>query len=242
VVDAVVHLAGEQVAQRWSPAVKDRITKSRVDSTKLLVEAIGKAAHKPSTLVCASAIGYYGARGPDEELDEDAEPGSGFLADVVKRWEEAARAVEEHGVRAVELRIGVVLGEGGGALEKMILPFKLFAGGRIGTGKQVISWVHREDVVGMILLALGDDRVKGPMNAVSPHAATGEELANALGAVLNRPAWLPTPAFALQIALGEAAEVLTTGQRVFPKKAVELGYEFYHARLLPALESILGDK
>jgi uncharacterized protein len=247
VVDAVINLAGEPVAKRWSQAVKDRIVKSRVDSTRVLVEAIGKAGgdgtsrpgHKPSVLVCASAIGIYGPRRPDEVLDESAEPGQGFLASVVERWEEAARAVEAFGVREVSVRIGVVLGEGGGALEKMVLPF---AGGQVGDGKQVVSWVHREDVVGLILLALDDERVKGPINAVSPYPATSAELARALDAVLNRRSWVRTPAFALNLAMGEAAEILTTGQRVSPHKAIELGYEFRHARLLPALESILGDR
>jgi uncharacterized protein (TIGR01777 family) len=242
VVDAVVNLAGEPVAQRWSAAVKDRIAKSRVDATRVLVEAIGKLQSKPGVFVCASAIGYYGARRPDDVLDEDAAPGKGFLADLVQRWEEAARAVEAHGVRAALLRIGVVFGEGGGALDKMILPFKLFAGGPVGDGDQVISWVHRDDVVGMTLLALDDDRVKGPINVVSPNPATSVELARALGDVLNRPSWLRAPAGAIKAAMGEAAEILLTGQRVRPKRAIELGYEFQHARLLPALESILGDK
>jgi uncharacterized protein len=241
VVDAVVHLAGEPVAQRWSQAAKDRILKSRVDSTRLLVEAIGKAPKKPSVLVSASAIGYYGPRRPDEQLDETSERGTGFLADVVERWEAAARAVEAHGVRTVELRIGVVLGEGGGALEKMILPFKLFGGGPVGDGKQVVSWVHRDDVVGMILLALEDERAKGPINAVSPNPVSSAELAHAIGAVMSRPSWIKVPAFALGLVMGEAAEILTTGQRVFPAKAVELGYEFHHTRIVPALESILGD-
>ncbi len=241
VVDAIVHLAGENVATRWSGAVKDRIVKSRVDSTRVLAEAIGKAKSKPSVFVCASAIGYYGPRRPDEELDEAAEPGQGFLAGVVEKWEEAARAVEALGIRTVELRIGVVLGEGGGALDKMLVPFKLFGGGPVGSGKQVVSWVHREDVVGLVLLALDDDRAKGPINAVSPFPATSAELAHAIGMVVNRPSWIKTPAFALKLAMGEAADVLTTGQRVYPRKAVELGYEFHHARLVPALESILGD-
>lgn len=240
VIDAVVHLAGENVAKRWTDAVKQAITKSRVDSTRLLVEAIGKAKRKPSVLVCASATGFYGPQPPDLALDEGAEPGQGFLADVVKQWEEAARAVEAHGVRSVQMRFGVVLGEGGGALDKMIVPFKLFGGGPIGAGTQIVPWVHRDDVIGMILLALDDERAKGPINVVSPYPASSNELAKALGAVLNRPAWFRTPEFAINAAMGEAASILTTGQRVVPRKAAELGYEFRHARLLPALESILG--
>jgi hypothetical protein len=242
VVDAVVHLAGESVGQRWSAAVKDRIVKSRVDSTKLLVEAIGKASHKPSVFVSASAVGYYGPRKPDEVCDEDTEPGTGFLADVCKRWEEAAKGGEEHGMRCVQVRIGVVLGEGGGPLEKMVIPFKLFGGGPVGDGKQVMPWVHREDVVGILLMAIDDERVKGPINAVSPNPVDSNELARALGVVLNRPSWMRTPAGVISMVMGEAAEMLTTGQRVFPKRAVELGYEFQQARLIPALESILGEK
>ncbi len=242
VADAVVNLAGEPVAQRWSPAVKDRIVKSRVDTTRTLVGAIGKLGKKPGVFVCASATGYYGPRRPDELLTEDAEPGNDFLAGLVQRWEEAARGVDQHGVRSVQIRIGVVLGEGGGALSKMILPFKLFAGGPVGSGDQVVSWVHRDDVVGMILLALDDDRVKGPINVVSPNPATSAELARALGAVLNRPSWLRAPAALVSAAMGEAAEILLTGQRVQPKKAIDLGYAFRHARLVPALESILGEK
>jgi uncharacterized protein (TIGR01777 family) len=242
VVDAVIHLAGEPVAQRWTAAAKDRIRKSRIDSTRLLVDAIGKAAHKPKVLVCASAIGFYGARPGSETLDETSERGQGFLADVVSEWEEAARGAEQHGLRVASVRIGVVLGEGGGALEKMLLPFKLFAGGPVGDGKQVVSWVHRDDLVGMVLLALDDARVKGPLNAVSPNAATGEEMAHAIGQVLGRSSWLRAPAFAVKAAMGEAAEIVTTGQRVYPARAVELGYEFHHAKLVPALDSILGGR
>jgi uncharacterized protein len=242
VVSAVVNLAGEPVAQRWSDAARDRITKSRIDATRVLVEAMGKAKPHPSVLVCASAIGFYGPRPPEEQLDETSDAGHGFLADLAQRWEEAARAAEPLGIRSVQIRLGVVLGEGGGALDKMILPFKLFAGGPVGDGTQVVSWVSREDVVGMILLALDDARLTGPINAVSPNPVTSKEMADALGVVLGRPSWLKTPAFAVNAAMGEAASILTTGQRVFPRKAVDLGYEFQQARLLPALESILGDR
>jgi uncharacterized protein len=240
VVDAVVNLAGATVARRWSDDVKRSIERSRVESTRLLVEAIGRAKHKPTVLVSASATGYYGPQPPDKELDETAAPGQGFLADVCKRWEEAAMEAEKHGVRVVLLRIGVVLGEGGGALEKMLLPFKLFAGGPIGDGTQVVPWVHRDDVVGLILLALDNAEVKGAVNAVSPNPATSRELAKAIGLVTNRPSWISTPAFALNLAMGEAASIITTGHRVYPRRAVELGYEFQRARLVPALESILA--
>jgi uncharacterized protein (TIGR01777 family) len=240
IVDAVVHLAGENVAKRWTDAVKKRIEASRIDSTRLLVEAIGKAKHKPEVFVSASATGYYGPEAPEKALDESAPPGNDYLASVCKRWEEAAHEVEKFGVRAVQLRIGVVLGEGGGALEKMLLPFKLFAGGPVGDGKQIISWVHRDDVVGMLLMAIDNPEIKGPINAVSPNPVTSKELATAIGNVINRPSWIPAPAFALQLAMGEAATILLTGQRVVPQRAIELGYEFRRARLVPALESILA--
>jgi uncharacterized protein len=239
-VDGVIHLAGEPVAQRWTGEVRRRIEASRIASTRLVVEAIGKAKRRPSVLVSASATGFYGPQPPDRTVDEDSPPGQGFLADLCKRWEEAARAVEAHGVRAAQVRIGVVLGEGGGALEKMMLPFKLFAGGPVGDGTQIVSWVHRDDVVGILLLALDDATVKGPINAVSPNAVTSKELARAIGAVMGRSSWLPVPAFAVELAMGEAAEILTTGQRVAPRRAVELGYPFHAARLMPALESILA--
>ncbi len=240
VVDAVIHLAGEPIATRWTDKVKQRIVASRVDTTQHLVEAMGAAKHKPKVFVCGSAIGIYGSQPPDVELDESSPAGSGFLADVVTRWEEAARGAEALGIRTAEVRTGVGLGEGGGALEKMILPFKLFGGGPVGTGDQVVSWVHRDDVVGIFLFALDDDRVTGPINAVSPYPATSRELAKAIGAVMNRPSWLKVPSFAVHAAMGEAAQILTEGQRVVPRKAIELGYEFRYARLMPALDSILA--
>lgn len=240
IVDVVVHLAGESVAKRWTDDVKKRIESSRIDSTRHLVEAIGRAAHKPEVFVSASATGYYGAQPPEKELDETSPPGSDYLARVCTRWEEAAREVEKLGVRAVQLRIGVVLGEGGGALEKMLLPFKLFAGGPMGDGKQMIPWVHRDDVVGMLLMAIDNPEITGPINAVSPNPVSSKELATAIGTVMSRPSWMPAPAFALKLAMGEAASILLTGQRVIPQRAIELGYEFHRARLVPALESILA--
>ena len=182
------------------------------------------------------------ARAPNAEtVDEDSEPGKDFLADVCEQWEDAAREAEEHGVRTAQVRIGIVLGEGGGALEKMITPFKLYAGGPIGDGKQPVPWVHRDDVVGMLLFAIDHEEVKGPINAVSPYPVTNEQLAKAIGTVMNRPSWLRVPEAALKLRFGDAAEVLTTGQRVYPKRAAELGYEFRQARLIRALESILGE-
>lgn len=240
IVDVVVHLAGESVAKRWSDDVKKRIEASRIDSTRRLVEAISRSAHKPEVFVSASATGYYGPHAPEEELTESAPPGNDYLAGVCVRWEEAAREVEKLGVRAVQLRIGVVLGEGGGALDKMLLPFKLYAGGPMGDGKQIVPWVHRDDVVGMLLLAIDDPALRGPINAVSPNPVSSRELATAIGNVMSRPSWMPAPAFAIKLALGEAASILLTGQRVVPQRAIDVGYEFRRARLVPALESILA--
>ncbi|WP_437894205.1 TIGR01777 family oxidoreductase [Sorangium sp. So ce124] len=239
-VDAVVHLAGETIVKRWTEEARREIVRSRIDTTRLMGEAIGKAKRKPSTFLCASAVGYYGPQPGEKVLDEDAAPGEGFLADVVVRWEEAARAVEEqHGVRSVQLRIGVVIGEGGGALDKMIAPFRFFLGGPVGDGKQVISWIHRDDVVGMTLLALDNEAVRGPFNMTAPYAQTGDEVAQAIGAVLHRPSWLRVPEAVVKLGMGDAAEIITTGQRVYPRRAEELGYKFRYARIVPALESIL---
>lgn len=240
VVDAVVHLAGENVAQRWTDKAKRAIDESRSGSTRVLVEAMSQAKPKPGVLVCASAVGYYGPRPGDEELDEESSPSNDFLANVVVKWEEAAREAEQHGIRSVQMRIGIVLGEGGGPLEKLVMPFKLGVGGHVGDGKQVISWVHRDDVVGMIIMALDNEGVSGPINVVSPNPVTGKEMADAIGVVMGKSSWLPVPNFALGLAMGEASVIVTTGQRVMPKRAVELGYEFHQARLVPALESILG--
>lgn len=239
-VDAVIHLAGEPIAKRWTPEAKREIDRSRAASTRVLVDAIGKATRKPSVFLCASAVGYYGPQPGDRAFDEDAPAGEGFLAEVVVRWEEAAREVEDkHGVRSVQLRIGIVVGEGGGAIDKMVMQFKLFVGGPIGAGDQVISWIHMDDVVGITLLALDNESVRGPVNVVSPNPTTGEELAKALGEVLGRPSWLRVPEAMVRIGLGDAAEILTTGQRVVPRRALDLGYVFKHPHLIAALESAL---
>lgn len=238
--DAVVHLAGEPVAVRWTEEKKRSIEESRVGSTRRIVDAIGRMRARPRVLVCASAIGYYGPRPATETLTETSRPGRDFLAGVVERWEAAAREVEAHGVRAVELRIGVVLGKGGGALEPMVKPFRFFAGGPIGPGDQIVSWIHVDDVVGLALFALDREEAKGPMNAVSPEPVTADELARAIGRALHRPSWLRAPSLAVKAALGEAASVVTTGQRVLPARAQALGYAFRHPHLDEALASILG--
>lgn len=239
--DAVVHLAGESVGQRWTPSVKQAIRESRVGSTEALVAALEALAPeaRPRVLVTASAVGYYGPRGGRERCDEASPAGDDFLASVVIDWERAARRADDLGVRAVQLRIGIVLGERGGPLDKMLLPFKLFAGGPVGSGEQVYSWIALDDVVGLALLALDDARVSGPLNAVSPGAVTNAELARAIGRVLGRPAFVRTPAFAVKLAMGEAATIALDGQRVVPAKALELGYAFRHPELDSALAAAL---
>jgi uncharacterized protein (TIGR01777 family) len=237
-VDGVMHLAGESVAKRWSEASKARIEQSRAGATALLVEAIGEADNKPAVLVSASATGYYGANpGSGRELDEDADAGSDFLASVCQRWEEAARGVEEHGVRAVQLRIGVVFGQGGGALQRMMQP-RFFVGGPIGTGDNDMSWVHMDDVVGMALMALDDAALSGPLNCTSPYFTTGKQLAAELASVTDKRA-LPMPEAVARLLFGDVVDLLVGSQRIYPRRAVEHGYEFYHARLTPALEASL---
>lgn len=236
---AVVHLAGENVAQRWSDDARRRIISSRVESTRLVVEGMRRADKKPDVFVCASAIGFYGPRPGTERLTETSSRGQGFLADVVEGWEAAAQPAESLGVRTIMLRIGIVLGEGGGPLEKMIVPFKMFAGGPIGDGSHVISWIHADDVVGLILFCLDKPEARGAINAVAPHAVTNAELSKAIGRAMHRPSWLRVPETAIKIAMGEASEFLTTGQRVLPQRATELGYEFRWPNLDPALASIL---
>lgn len=236
---AVIHLAGENVAQRWTDDARRRIISSRVDSTRLVVEGMRRAETKPDVFICASAIGFYGSRPGTERLTENAARGNGFLADVVNAWEAAARPAESLGVRTIMLRIGIVLGEGGGPLEKMILPFKMFAGGHIGEGTHVISWIHADDVVGLILFCLDKPEAQGPVNVVAPNAVTSAELAKAIGRAMHRPSWFNVPAPLIRLGMGEASEFLTTGQRVVPQRATELGYEFRWPNLDPALASIL---
>lgn len=234
-LDAVVNLAGESVgAKRWSPAQKAAIRGSRVDTTRRVVDAIAAAGRRPRVLINASAVGYYGPRG-DEEVAEEAPAGNDFLAGVCRDWEAEAMRAAEHGVREVRLRTGIALGDGGGPLEQMLLPFKLFVGGPVGDGRQWFPWVHVDDVVGAIVWALDHDAVRGPVNVVAPGIVRFGELAKALGRRLHRPAWVPVPGFALRLAVGEMAEVLVTGQRAVPAALLAAGYGFRYARLDDAL-------
>ncbi len=239
-LDGVVHLAGENIAAgRWNAARKEKIRDSRVAGTKLLCSRLAAMETKPTVLVCASAIGYYGSRG-DEILDETAEAGTGFLAEVCQQWESACQEARDAGIRVVNLRIGVVLSPDGGALAKMLTPFKLGAGGRIGDGKQYWSWVALDDVVGAIEFALNTTSVAGPVNAVSPHAVDNAEFTRVLGKVLHRPTIFPMPAFAARLALGEMAEaLLLSSTRVKPAVLEQSRYEFQYPDLEGALRHLL---
>lgn len=239
--DAVIHLAGEPVAQRWSASAKRAIRDSRVIGTGNLLTALESLqSERPRTLISSSATGYYGPRG-EEPLDEDASPGSDFLARICVDWERAAAASERLGMRAVQIRTGVVLDADGGALAKMLPPFRLGIGGPVAGGKQYISWIHAEDVVGLMLAALEDERWSGPVNATAPEPVNNRDFSHALGHALGRPSHLPVPGLALRTLYGEMAEIVTTGARVVPAKALVLGYEFRFAQLGAALDSALRD-
>lgn len=236
--DAVVNLAGESIAGgRWTPARKLALIRSRVDSTRALVAAVASAPRKPRVLVNASAVGYYGLR-PAGDCPEDAPQGADFLAALCGQWEREAAAAEKLGVRVVRARTSLVLGRGGGALEKMRLPFKLGLGGPLGDGTQPFPWIHIEDEVGAILFALDTPSLSGPVNLVAPQAATNAEFTAALGRAFHRPAVLRAPAFALRLALGELAEALLGGQRAVPRKLQEAGYRFKHPALDEALATL----
>ena len=237
--DAVVHLAGENIAQRWTARVRQALTSSRVRSTENLVAGLAAAEPRPHTLVSASAVGYYGAHG-EEPLDEDAPPGGDFLAQVCVAWEAEARRAEELGVRVVTPRFGVVLDRRGGALAQLLTPFRLGLGGPIAGGRQYMSWIHSGDLIALLLGALADERWRGAINATAPEPVTNREFARALGAALGRPARTPIPGAALRLRYGEMAQTVTTGARVLPARALMLGFEFRHPRLPGALAELLA--
>lgn len=238
-VDDVIGLAGEPINQRWNEGVKERIARSRIKATKNLAEAIATLEHKPKTFVSGSAIGYYGNRG-DELLYEDAGPGDDFLADVVVKWEEATDLVKESGLRVATIRTGHVLDPRGGLLGELLTPFKLGVGGPIGSGKQYMSWIHRDDQVGILLWALDNEAANGPVNATAPNPVTNKEFSKKLGKAVGRPAVMPIPAFALKAMRGpEFGTVLTEGQRVYPRVATANGYDFKQPELAGAFANLL---
>jgi uncharacterized protein len=238
-VEGVIHLLGEPIDQRWTDDAKQRIMESRRAGTHNLVQAIAALKRKPGVLVSQSAIGYYGDRG-DAIVDESAEPGSGFAAEVPVEWERAAHEADDLGVRLVVSRSGLVLDPRGGLLKQLLTPFKLGVGGPIAGGRQYMSWIHIDDEVGILLWALDDDRVSGTINATAPNPVTNRELAKALGRVLGRPAVMPVPGFAVGLLRGrELAETVQGGQRVVPRRVLDLGYSFRHPELEPALRDLL---
>jgi len=238
--DAVVHLAGESVVGRWTNQKKSAIRDSRVLGTRHLATALAQSDAKPRVLICASAIGFYGDRG-DEILGEKSARGRGFLAEVCGEWEDASRIASEAGIRTVNVRFGVVLSPKGGALGKMLTPFKLGLGGRIGSGRQWMSWIHVEDIVGGIHHAMQTEALSGPVNLVAPSAVRNAEFTKALASVLHRPAIFPVPEFALRLAFGQQAadEMLLAGQRVQPGKLGSSGYPFHFPELRAALENLV---
>lgn len=236
--DAVVNLAGEPIAQRWNDDVKQKIRDTRVAGTRNLVQTLSTLTRRPAVLICSSAIGYYGSRG-SEILTEASAPGSGFLADVCVAWEQAADAAENLGMRVVKIRTGLVLGANGGALAKMLPPFKAGMGGKLGHGDQWMSWIHLDDLAGIIQYALANS-LRGPVNATAPNPATNADFTKTLGHVLSRPVIVPMPALMLKTMFGEMAEVLLASQRVLPQAAEAAGYRFTYPELEPALRNLLA--
>jgi uncharacterized protein (TIGR01777 family) len=239
--DALVHLAGASIAEgRWTAARKRLLRDSRVAATHSLIDALKKLTRPPGVFIGASAIGFYGDRG-DEELTESSPPGTDFLADITRQWEVASLRASEFGARSVVLRTGIVLDKRGGALPRMALPFRLGAGGRLGSGRQWMSWLALEELVAMIQYALATDSLAGPANAVSPHPVRNADFTKVLARVLHRPAIFPAPGFALRLALGEMADaLLLASQRVLPKKFESLGYRFFLPDLESALRAVLA--
>ena len=240
--DAVINLAGAPIAEaRWTDSRKRLITDSRILTTRLLVRAMSRRSSGPATFISASGIGYYGAS-DDRLMHEGSAHGTGFLADLCLAWEAEAMSAAEFGTRVVILRTGMVLDTDGGALAKMVLPFRLFAGGPILPGTQWVSWIHRHDHIGLIEWALANTDLSGPLNVVAPEPVTMKTFCEVLGRVIHRPSWLPVPRFALDVLLGELGTLMTTGQRVTPAKAMTGGYRFRYPTLEPALQAILIGK
>jgi hypothetical protein len=236
--DAVVHLAGEPIAQRWNEEVKQKIRDSRTTGTRNLVQALTTLRQRPAVLVCGSAIGYYGSRG-DEVLTETSAPGKGFMADVCVAWEKEADLAESLGIRLVKLRTGVVLGAHGGALAKMLAPFKAGMGGKLGNGEQWMSWIHLDDLAGIIQHAM-DNPLRGAVNGTSPNPVVNADFTKALGHALGRPAVVPIPGFTLKFMFGEMSEVMLASQRVLPKAVEAAGYTFRYPQVDAALANVVA--
>lgn len=241
-VDAIINLSGEGIAdKRWTPERKKALADSRLQSTRAIVNFIKKATRKPVTYMNASAVGYYG-NVPLGNVLENAPRGTGFLAELCEQWENEAKVAEGLGVRTVLLRTGIVLERGGGAIEKMLLPFKFFVGGPLGSGNQGFPWIHREDEIGAMLFLLQNPKISGPVNLTAPNPVTMKEFCATLGKVMHRPSWAPVPAFMLRFLLGEMADMLLEGQKVVPQKLIAAGYSFKYPHLEEALKAILNPK
>jgi uncharacterized protein len=237
--DAVINLAGEPISERWTPQHKKAILESRQIGTRKLVEAIAKSEVKPQVLISGSAIGYYGTS-ETATFDETSSPGNDFLAEVCQKWEAEAIAVQEYGVRLVIVRIGIVLANEGGALAKMLTPFQVGAGGPIGTGRQWFSWIHRDDLVNIIIEALNRNNMTGVYNATAPNPVKMRDFCQTLGDILNRPSWLPVPEFVLELLLGDGAIVVLEGQQVLPKKTQSLNIKYQYPELKLAIQEIVN--
>jgi uncharacterized protein (TIGR01777 family) len=236
--EGIVNLAGEPLASsRWTEAKKKEIRRSRVETTQALVQALASLNQKPQVMISSSAVGYYGSHPEGDPLTETDPPAQDFLAEVCQAWEAAARPVEELGIRLAIVRTGIVLGPDGGALGQMLAPFQFFIGGTIGSGKQWLSWIHREDWVSLVCFLL--EQGSGVFNATAPNPVQMEEFCRTLGQVLGRPSWLPVPELALELLLGEAAQVVLTGQKVIPQAALQMGFTFQYPQLKEALRQIL---
>jgi uncharacterized protein len=236
--DGVINLAGEPLATRWNDSIKKEVLESRTLGTQKIVEAIAQANPKPSVLINASAVGYYGTS-ETATFQETSSPGDDFLAYVCKEWEAEAEKVKASGTRLVIIRIGIVLGPDGGVLARMMLPFQVFAGGPLGSGEQWVSWIHRDDLVNLILKALTDPAVAGIFNGTAPNPVRMGELCQVLGKIVKRPSWLPVPGFALELLLGEAAKLVLEGQQVLPQQTQATGFQFQYPTLQTALKQIV---
>ncbi|MEO1592529.1 MAG: TIGR01777 family oxidoreductase [Cyanobacteria bacterium J06632_22] len=237
--DGVINLAGEPISERWTPERKQAILKSRQVGTEKLVEAIAKADQKPAVMVSASAVGFYGTSETAEFYETSAPVEEDFLSEICQKWEAAAAPVKAQGTRLVIVRIGIVLGTGG-AIGKMLTPFRLYAGGPIGTGRQWFSWIHRDDLVRLFIQGLTDERMSGVYNGTAPHPVRMSDLCNTLGQVMNRPSWLPVPDFVIEALLGDGAKVVLEGQKVLPERTQATGFSFKYPKVEPALREIVS--
>lgn len=237
-IDVFINLAGASINSRWTDQQKQRILSSRIEATQNCISLMKKLSKKPKVFLNASAVGYYGTSFSNVYTEESRESGTDFLASVVQKWEQEALKAEELGIRTVLLRFGVILADDGGALTKMLLPYKLFIGGTIGTGEQWLSWVHIEDAINMIDYAIYHENISGPLNVTAPTPVQMKQFGETLGTVLKRPHWIPVPAFILKLLLGEMSLLVVEGQKVIPKKAVDNGFNFQFSNISEALKSL----